>query len=211
MSFLAPFVLFVSVNLLGAMLPGPDFAIVTRYGLTGSRRSALLATTGIAVALFIHVSYSLLGLALILQSSQWLFFFIQISGALYLSYLGIGLLRSSGSGISEDGNNRSMRHSAFIEGFLTNLLNPKAALFLLSLFSEFIDSSTPLLSKIIYGILVPTTAFGWFSFLSIMLTHRRFLPYLQKRQVIFMKAMGILLLMLSLLVLLSGVLFLLTR
>ena len=203
MSLLAPFAFFIFVNLLGAMMPGPDFAIVTRYGLTGSRYAAIRAAAGIAAALFIHVSYCLLGIAVVLQNSPWLFSSIQIAGALYLAYLGIRLLRTSGAASSGDEKGRPLRLNPFREGFLTNLLNPKASLFLLSLFAEFIDSSTPLWSKVCYGLLVPATAFGWFSFLSIMLTHRRFLPHLQRYQVFFMKAMGLMLLVLSALVLIS--------
>lgn len=205
MSYFAPFALFAFINLLGAMLPGPDFAIVTRYGLTGSRRLAILTSLGITFALFIHVAYCLLGIAVVLQNSLWLFFSLQMAGALYLLYLGVRLLRSQGKETREKEHKRLIQHHAFREGFLTNLLNPKASLFLLSLFAGFIDISTPLWSKILYGFLVPMTAFGWFSFLSIMLTHRRFLPHLQKYQVFFMKTMGIMLAFLSILVILSAI------
>ena len=83
---------FASINLLGVISPGPDFAIVTHYGLRGSRKAALLATLGITTALLIHVLYCIFGVAWFLQNSPILFRSIQLLGASYLGYLGIRML-----------------------------------------------------------------------------------------------------------------------
>ncbi len=184
------------------MSPGPDFAIVIRYGLSGSRRAAILCAAGIAAALVIHILYCLMGIVVILESYPWLFSLIQSAGALYLAYLGVRLLLPD-RGSSAAPDKKWLGQNAFVAGFLTNLLNPKASLFLLSLFTEFITPDTPFLSKVIYGILVPAVAFAWFFFLSVMLTHRHFLPHLKKYQVFFLKSMGCLLLLLAGWVLLS--------
>lgn len=186
------------------MSPGPDFAIVTRYGLSGSRRAAIMATAGISSALVIHILYCLMGIVVVLESYPWLFSLIQSAGALYLAYLGVKLLLPDRAAHAPPEKKR-LGQNAFAVGFLTNLLNPKASLFLLSLFAEFITPSTPLLSKIVYGVLVPLVAFSWFLFLSIMLTHRHFLPHLQRYQAFFLKAMGCLLLLLAGWVLFSAI------
>ena len=188
------FAAFVFLNLLGAMSPGPDFAIVARYGLSGSRRSALLATLGIGAALLIHVSYCLLGIAILVQNTPRLFHSIQTGGALYLGYLGIMLILSKGGGKLEG---KRGHRKAFADGFLTNLLNPKATLFLLSLFAEFVPAETSLGAKAAYGAAIPLIAVGWFSFLSCFLTHPRFLSHLQRYQILFMRTMGALLIGLS--------------
>ena len=196
------FATFALINLLGAMSPGPDFAIVVRYGLSGSRRTAILAAAGVCSALVIHVLYCLFGLVLVLKHHPWVFSFIQSFGALYLLYLGVRLLWPSQSTATEP-NKKRIGQNPFVVGFLTNALNPKASLFLLSLFAEFITPDLPMWSKIVYGATVPVVAFGWFAFLSMMLTHRRFLPHLQKYQVFFLKAMGCILILLASLVLFS--------
>lgn len=187
---------FAFINLLGAMSPGPDFAIVMRYGLTGSRRAALLATAGISTALLIHVFYCVLGIVVLIQSSKILFSLLHFGGAVYLAYLGVRLIQL-GAGKLPKPDPAKIHHRAFRDGFLTNLLNPKATLFLLSLFAQFVKPETSMTQKIFFGATVPIVAFSWFSFLSVMLTHRRFLPHLQRYQKAFMIVMGAVLLLLA--------------
>lgn len=192
---------FILINLLGAMSPGPDFAIVAKYAFTGSRRSAYSASGGIASALVVHVFYCLVGVAVFLKGSPHLFRTIQVLGAIYLGYLGLRLIlekkKADGPVAKPRGRN------AFLTGFLTNLLNPKATLFLLSLFTQFIDEKTPLWQRAAFGISVPLTAFFWFIFLSYLLTHAAVLPRIKRFQRKFSMAMGLLLFGLSLYVLLE--------
>jgi len=192
---------FAFINLMGTMSPGPDFAMVTRYGLTGSRKAALLATCGISTALLIHISYCLLGIAYLLQESPHLFFLLQLCGSLYLGYLGIRLILPCKT---EQQPEKIQKHRPFFTGFMTNLLNPKATLFILSLFSQFVTPEMPFSLKLIYASLIPLTALGWFSLLSVLLTHRHFLSTLQRYQRHFIRTMGALLLLLSLSILLSA-------
>ena len=190
---------FIFINLLGVMSPGPDFAIVTRYALTGSRRSAYFSCLGIASALLIHVFYCLIGVAVFLKGSPALFRTIQVIGAIYLGYLGIRLVFEKKNPSKSEQQPR--RKSAFFAGFLTNLLNPKATLFLLSLFTQFITTETPLWQKVAYGIVVPLTALSWFVFLSFLLTHSAIYPRLKHYQKSFTIVMGSVLILLSVYVL----------
>jgi RhtB (resistance to homoserine/threonine) family protein len=193
--------IFALINLLGSMSPGPDFAIVTRFSLTGSRRSAYLASLGIASALIIHVFYCLLGVAVFIKSTPVLFRTIQVIGALYLAYLGIRLIFEKKKPTSEQPP--SQDRNAFFSGFLTNILNPKATLFLLSLFTQFITPETSVWQKIAFGISVPLVALLWFLLLSYLLTHSLIYPRLQKYQKGFGIVMGCILILLSLYVLLG--------
>jgi threonine/homoserine/homoserine lactone efflux protein len=188
--------LFVFLNLLGAMSPGPDFAIVTRYAIKGSRKEALKVSLGITCALVVHVTYCLLGVAFFLQNSPSLFFSIQLFGALYLSYLGIKMMGEKPSLVKESFNVKGSK--AFFEGFLTNLLNPKATLFILSLLSQFVSFDTSWKTKLVYGATLPLTAWLWFSFLSLALTHPKILERIQSYQHLFTRLMGSLLILLSL-------------
>lgn len=189
------------VALLGAMSPGPDFAIVTRHALTGSRKSALLASLGISAALLVHVTYCALGIGILLVESPLAFRIVQIIGSCYLGYLGVRLLMSSKS--SSDPK-PVKTHQAFLSGFLTNVLNPKAALFILSIFTQFVNPETPFWKQGLYGLVIAVTAMAWFSTLSFLITHRYFLPHFKRFQTILMKVMGCLLLGLALYVIIFG-------
>lgn len=188
---------FIFLNLLGAISPGSDFAIVTYYGLRGARRAALLATLGIAAALLVHVLYCVFGVIWFLQSSPRLFLGIQLAGAGYLGYLGIRMWQAQRGPASFQGTEISGKR-AFTTGFVTNLLNPKAALFLLSLFSQFITPHTSTGMKIAYGASIPLIAISWFSLVACLITHRSFLPYLQNYQQTFSRVMGAFLIFLAL-------------
>jgi threonine/homoserine/homoserine lactone efflux protein len=193
-------VAFIFINLLGVMSPGPDFAMVTTYSLLGSRKAALYATFGIGAALLIHVLYCVSGIAIFLSASPKLMAVLRILGALYLGFLGITLLKKQKEGTIPIQANLK---GAFRSGFYTNLLNPKATIFLLSLFSQFAVSMNTFGMKVAFGLSVPTIAISWFASLSYFLTHPRFLPFMQKHQRKFMCAMGLILICLSLIGLFS--------
>jgi threonine/homoserine/homoserine lactone efflux protein len=193
-------VAFIFINLLGVMSPGPDFAMVTTYSLLGSRKAALYATFGIGAALLIHVLYCVSGIAIFLSASPKLMAVLRILGALYLGFLGITLLKKQKEGTIPIQANLK---GAFRSGFYTNLLNPKATIFLLSLFSQFAVSMNTFGMKVAFGSCVPIIAISWFGSLSYFLTHPRFLPFMQKHQRKFMCAMGFILICLSLIGLFS--------
>lgn len=193
------YLFFVLLNLLGAMSPGPDFAIITRYALKGNRKEALKVSLGISIALIIQVSYCLLGVAVFLQDSPRLFCSLQVVGALYLLYLGIKMLQERAVVILSSSKNEENGDSkAFLQGFFTNLLNPKATLFILSLLSQFVSFDASWMQKLLYGVTIPFVAFGWFSFLSLALTHPKIYENLQSHQLVFIRLMGGLLIGLSL-------------
>lgn len=200
--------LFAFLNFLGAVSPGPDFAIVTKYGLTGSRRAALHATWGIGLALFIHVFYCISGIAFFLSSSPLLMDVVRVLGALYLGYLGVTILVQERGTVKEGvmPSGSKVSNNPFMAGFLTNLLNPKATVFLVSLFSQFASAMVTWKMKIAFGLVIPCVAVLWFTLLTYFLTHPYFLPLLQKHRRKFMSVMGIILCFLCLSGLISVIL-----
>lgn len=186
------------IALLGVMSPGPDFAIVTRYALAGSRRGAMLAALGISLACLVHVTYCSLGIALLLAESPVAFRVIQIIGSFYLGYLGIRLLIPSKTSTQ---STHVIPRRAFLTGLLTNLLNPKATLFILSLFTQFVKPDTSIWMIILYAFIISGTALAWFSGLAFLITHHYFLPHFARFQKVLMKIMGVMLLLLALWVL----------
>lgn len=184
------------ISLLAAISPGPDFAIVVRNCLSGKFKDGFLTSLGVATALLIHVSYCVLGIAIIIAESPLLFNILKYSGAAYLIYLGIVLLleKTSPEGKPKEVNAISKkRKGAFVSGFLCNLLNPKATIFILSLFSQFIQPGMSLHEKFLLGAIVPLTGFSWFILLSYLLTHRLLQKHFARFQLIITKAMGVIL------------------
>ncbi len=159
------FLTVVVVHLLAVASPGPDFAIMIRQALIQTRRNALLSAAGIGLGILIHVSYSLLGIGLLIQQSVMLFTVLKIIGAAYLSWIAIQALRAKpGNPSVEAGKARPQSAmAAFRLGFLTNVLNPKATLFFVSLFSVIISPGTPPLVLAGYGIYMALATGIWFS------------------------------------------------
>lgn len=184
------------ISLLGAMSPGPDFAVVTKNCLTGDFRRGFYATLGVSSALLVHVSYCLLGVALLIQQSPLVFTIIKYLGAAYLFYLGVGLLREKVTGEITQG--AKMGRNPFLSGFLCNLLNPKATIFILSLFTQLIDPSLGTFEKAMLGTTISIVSLIWFSLLSFFLTHRLLQKHMVRFQAIITKVMGVALCLLAL-------------
>ena len=203
MSFWPEFLLIAFVHLMAVASPGPDFAIVLRYAVRFGRQQALAASIGIGVAILLHITWSLVGIAVLIQTTPWLFKALSIAGASYLAYVGVMALKSQPPSVSEQPTDESANEKvpsakrAFIAGFITNGLNPKATLFFLSLFAVIISPITPLIYKIGYGIYMSIATAAWFCMLSVVLTHTKVRGFLLLKGYWFDRAMGLLLLALA--------------
>lgn len=172
-----PLILTVAfIHLLAVASPGPDFIMVTRNSLMYSRKSGIYTAIGLGLGILLHVTYSLLGIALIISQSAVLFSIIKYLGAGYLIYIGIKSLRAKPSKQA----NLEMAHTkneltklqAMRTGFLTNATNPKAMLFFLSLFTLVIQPSTPLDIKMIMGAEMAIATTVWFALIATLVSHR---------------------------------------
>jgi RhtB (resistance to homoserine/threonine) family protein len=146
--------------------PGPDFLLVTKNALNYPKRQALATALGIVAGCLFHASYCILGLALIITKSVLLFSVIKYAGAGYLIYLGIKGLTSKPTAansvsVQKETSIKSVRES-FVEGFFCNVLNPKLAVFLLSLFTQFVSLDASLIEKgSVAGVFVLEAAIYW--------------------------------------------------
>lgn len=153
--------------------PGADTAMVMRQSLVHGRRAGILTAFGVGTSLLFHLTYTILGLGLIVSQSLLLFSVIKWAGAAYLAYTGIMALRAPAPTLSEAGTRLAVPMSnlrAFGLGFLTNALNPKPILFFLSLFSALVSHQTPALVKGGYGLVMAACLILWFSAVSCFLT-----------------------------------------
>ncbi|NBF08676.1 LysE family transporter [Pseudomonas sp. Fl4BN1] len=154
----------ITITVLAVLSPGADFALVTRNSLMLSRRHGVLTALGIGLGVMLHIGYSLLGVGVLLQQSALWFSGLKMAGAIYLVYLGIKLLRSpaQGSGEVRPSGGEMSSWAALRSGFLTNALNPKTMIFILSLFMQVIQPGTGLAVQIGYGAIIVLAHVLWF-------------------------------------------------
>lgn len=172
------FIQVFGISVAVAVAPGPDFFMVLRNSLSRGRLVGVMTALGIGSALLVHVAYSVLGLALIIASSPAIFGVIRVGGALYLLSIAVRSLLRPGPKLDlscEHAEQPQTRQSAsalsgWREGFYCNLLNPKSALFFLSIFSQFMTPDTPELVRWIYGAEVVAAHIVWFVLLALFLS-----------------------------------------
>jgi RhtB (resistance to homoserine/threonine) family protein len=162
------FLAVIIITIVAVISPGPDFAMVTRNSLMLSRRSGVFTAFGIGLGVLIHVSYTLIGVGVLIKNSIWLFDVIKFTGALYLIYLGLKMVGlKDDTGITE---NRGAPRSVFAAmriGFLTNALNPKTTVFIVSLFMQVVKPDTSLMIQISYGLFISIAHIIWFSIVAV--------------------------------------------
>jgi len=158
----------ISITLLAVISPGADFALVTRNSLMLCKRAGLFTAMGIGLGVLVHLSYTLLGVGLLLQQSTWLFNLLKLAGAAYLIYLGIGMLRSKAIDTRTTASpTPASSLIALRGGLLTNALNPKTSVFIISLFMQAVQPDTPTTTQIAYGAFIALAHVGWFSLVAL--------------------------------------------
>lgn len=163
-------------HLLAVASPGPDFAIVLRQSLRHGRTAGVWTSAGVATAILLHVSYSLLGIGLLIRNSELWFSVFKYAGAAYIAWLGLRSLaaRPPSAKVADrpvrETDEAPTPRRAFATGFLTNALNPKVSLFFLALFAMVISAHTPKLIQAGYGVWTSAATFGWFSLVSMVFT-----------------------------------------
>ncbi len=178
--YLPEFMVFAVAHVLSLISPGPDFLMVVQSSLRYSRRTALFVALGISCGELIHVTYSLLGIGLVVAESLWLFTLLKYLGGAYLVYIGIQSLRAKPQEAAQIIADNADQHSlvgeptawgAFGKGFLTNALNAKAAFFTLSFFTVLVSPTTPFYVQLVYGAFIQVSTLAWFSLVATFLTH----------------------------------------
>lgn len=135
--------LFLATAVLLIITPGQDTFFILGRSLAGGRRSGIYAALGISAGTVIHTIFAALGLSALLATSPYAFTAVKFAGAGYLVYIGVRALMSRDTGLPrEDAAAPDDRWSAFRQGILTNVLNPKVALFFLALLPQFITAGS---------------------------------------------------------------------
>ena len=164
----------ILITTLAVISPGADFAMVTRTSLMVSRRAGLWVALGIGCGVLVHVGYTLMGMGVLLHRLPWLFATLKWLGAGYLVWLGISLWRSAAANAQPSASPQALPSAAepaspsslaryWRQGFLTNALNPKTALFIISLFMQVVGPSVETGTQLAYGLFIAAAHVLWFA------------------------------------------------
>jgi threonine/homoserine/homoserine lactone efflux protein len=159
----AQLVAFCGVVSLGAMSPGPDFAVVVRRSALGGRAAGMAAATGVATGVFLWAVAAAAGVAALVATVPVLLTTIRYAGAAYLAYLGIkALLAAARPSPAEPGAPPGSTGGAFRDGLLCNALNPKAAVFFLALLPQFLPAHPGAVDTLTLSMLAVAVTLVWF-------------------------------------------------
>nr|WP_236661041.1 LysE family translocator [Pseudomonas soli] len=193
-------------TILAVISPGADFAMVTRSSYAQGRKAGLAAAAGIALGVQVHVLYTVLGIAVIISQTPTLFLAMKVVGAGYLVYLGYKSLTNT-TRISLDGlaQGASSVASALRTGFLTNALNPKTMLFVVSAYTQVVRPGSPLALDFAYGAFMSFAHWVWFSLVAVFFSSARLRAAMIERQRTVDRVIGVALIGLGLAVVVAGV------
>lgn len=169
-----------SIHFIALMSPGPDFALVVQNATRHGRQTGLYIALGLSCGILLHSLLSLTGISYLVHQQPTLFAIIQLAGGSYLLYLGYGALKATWSTIqSHDDDNQALnskdliltnKREAFSKGFATNILNPKALVFFISLMSSLVPADMSLSGKGFALLILFGLSLFWFSLLAWMLS-----------------------------------------
>ena len=166
-------VAFVGLSALVICTPGPDTALIVRNTLTGGRPSGIATAGGVTTGILIWVLAASAGVVALLRASEPLFQALKLAGAAYLVYLGlVSLLAAVARGSHEQRLRSSaplLSGRAFGQGLLSNLGNPKIAVFFASLLPQFVpDGSGAFAASFAFGLLFATMGLSWLAMYAIV-------------------------------------------
>ena len=177
--------------------PGPDFILVTRQAIKLGRKAAIYTSLGIGIGILIHSLAAIMGLTLIISSNPYLFLCMKLAASLYLFYLGLmSIIQASETG-NEIESRDSSELNSFLIGFITNVLNPKAIIFFVTLFSIVLNNSTSAALLTIYGLYMSAATFLWFLLISYVFTNKNLIEKYFYVLPAFEKIIGILLIIIA--------------
>src|SRR5438045_8808082 len=158
------FALFVTTGILLNLTPGPDTLYILGRSIAQGRRAGVASALGISVGSYALTGAAALGLSAVLATSAWAFTFVKLAGAAYLLFLGVRALLERQHELSMPAHfKRHGATAAFRQGIVTNILNPKVALFFLAFLPQFIDpaSNAKVAAFIFLGLTFLTTGTIW--------------------------------------------------
>jgi RhtB (resistance to homoserine/threonine) family protein len=181
------------VHLLAVISPGPDFVMACRNALLYSRKTGICTAVGFGLGIAVHISYALFGLAWVVAQSVILFSVIKYLGAAYLIFIGVQSFLSKTKTLEPGVASKQKDIPPMVAirmGFVTNVLNPKATLFFLSLFTMVVGPEVSVFEITIISIILIGVTVLWFSLVAVIMTQKRIRQTFERYQGVFNKSLG---------------------
>ena len=175
MSYAESLWLFSLLTLAIVAVPGMDMLFVLTNALTGGRQAGLAATSGIMVGGAYHAAWGTLGVALLLRLAPALFSLILLAGAAYMTWIGVTLVRSSIAVGEIDRAPQRSSWTAFRQGLVSCMLNPKAYVFVLAVYPQFVrpQSGDVWLQTAVFGLITVSLQFAVYGGLALVVSAAR--------------------------------------
>ena len=188
---------------LGAMSPGPSLAVVLRNTISGGRSQGVLTGIGHGIGFTIYAFLAVTGLSVILVANESAFTFLQWSGAVILLWLSYNMLTYQPSGKSTEYQNSGRR--GFAEGFMISFLNPKILVFLVAVFSQFIDPNMTSSDRIFMAIVAGLIDTVWYVLVATFLAGTSIIDKLRANSTLVDRMIGSALLVLAILLIVKSI------
>ena len=160
---------FFAISILLIVIPGPDTAVVTKNALVGGRRGGMLSALGVSTGLAVWTLAAALGIAALLQASAVAFFAFKVAGALYLTWIGIQMLRARDQMSPDAGLRSASGGKALRQGLLSDLGNPKVAVFFTSFLPQFVHGGVVFLPLLLLGSIFAVLTLAWLAVYSLVI------------------------------------------
>ncbi len=156
--------------------PGPDMAITMKNSILHSRKAGIYSALGTVTGMSLHFIYTITGISYLITNVPWLFRAIQLTGALYLVYIGYSLFKTAKPEVDKaldttEHTSHISNWQAFKSGLLTNALNPMVILLFIGILSSYVTNNTATYAKIMYGGTIVAIASSWFLFVAIFFSN----------------------------------------
>jgi threonine/homoserine/homoserine lactone efflux protein len=189
--------LILPVIWLAVISPGADFAMISRVSCIDGRRAGIMAALGIALGCWLHIAYAVFGLGIVERLFPQFLTVLKVAGALYLIWLGWTMAMAKAvTAAAEEASSRNRRRP-LATGLLTNALNPKTSIFVVSLYAQAIGPGTPLATKLGYGAIISLSHLAWFAAVAVFLSHPLIRAWVLARQHVVNRIIGAVLVLLG--------------
>lgn len=185
------------VCVMGAMSPGPSLAVVLRNTISGGRTQGVMTGIGHGIGFGIYAFIAVMGLSALLLANTEIFNLLQWAGAVVLIWLAYNMLTYSPSGPVKE--HEGSRRRGFSEGFMIAFLNPKILVFLVAVFSQFIDPEMTNPDRFIMAFVAGIIDTTWYVLVATVLAGTSIIDKLRANAVIIDRSIGTVLLMLAIL------------
>ena len=182
---------------MGAMSPGPSLAVVLRNTISGGRTQGVMTGIGHGIGFGIYALLAIMGLSALLLANENVFNLLQWAGAVVLLWLAYNMLTHHSSGPVEEHESQGRR--GFAEGFMIAFLNPKILVFLVAVFSQFIDPEMSNPERFVMAIVAGIIDITWYVLVATVLAGTSIVDKLRANAVIIDRSIGMVLLMLAIL------------